>query len=228
MCSVSNGAGAPHTVGGMGWHGPPAGRLNGGVESLLEDVMVAPVEAFLDAVDKVMNSNTLLLKARADVPVTPANRAEVLQSLLRSSVFARMIREADHQRGWYNMQDGSPVLDSFDLQLQELSESAFVARLRWMLMEAFSPYRRHLSAPRADEVIDGFLLWLNTQQPHGEHGREPWSFCDVHPNFLRSTGYYVNAPGTAQTTYFDGGPSDTATLIHGRTLILLLLTNGSP
>jgi hypothetical protein len=69
------------TVGGPGWHGPRAGRLNGGVDSLLEEVLVAPVETFLEAADKVMNS-TLLLKDRAEVPIKPANRQPCSNAVL--------------------------------------------------------------------------------------------------------------------------------------------------
>jgi hypothetical protein len=43
------------------------------------------VDAFLSAVDHTMNSNTLLLTATCDVPITAGNRQDVLPAFLRSA-----------------------------------------------------------------------------------------------------------------------------------------------
>ncbi|MFI9255491.1 hypothetical protein [Streptomyces sp. NPDC053069] len=48
----------------------------------------------------------------------------------------------------------------------QLDHPGFLARLRWMLCEAFSPYGHHYPAADAEQLVRGF------------------------PDFLRSTGYY--------------------------------------
>ena len=200
--------------------------LDGLMRSLLHDVDAPAVDALLTAVDEVMNSNTLLLKARADEPITPGNRLSVLEAFVHGPLFPDMMRAADRARQWDNLQSGPLVPRAATLRLTELGMAGFRARLSWMLCTAFSPYRRHLDAAHADKVIDEFLEWLEHDRPAADG--DGWSCWSVHPDFLYLTGYYSDQPPQSDAAYFDAGPNDTATYLHHGNILILLLTNGSP
>ncbi|SCF00363.1 hypothetical protein GA0074695_2806 [Micromonospora viridifaciens] len=200
--------------------------LDGLVRSLLHDVDAPSVDVLLTAVDEVMNSNTLLLKARADEAITSGNRLSVLEAFVHGPLFPDMMRAADRARHWDNLQSGPLVPRATTLKLTELGMAGFRVRLSWMLRTAFSPYRRHLGAAHADKVIDEFLNWLDHDRP-GADG-EGWSCWSVRPDFMYLTGYYSDQPPQSDAAYFDAGPNDTATYLHRGDILMLLLTNGSP
>ncbi|MFE1174190.1 hypothetical protein [Streptomyces sp. NPDC058773] len=187
------------------------------------------VDAFLSAVDHAMNSNTLLLTADCDVPLTAGNRQDVLRAFLRSALFERLLCAADVRRDWYNLSDeygsepfGPPLLrEGFRAIVSPLDRAGFLARLRWMLCEAFSPYGHHYPAAEAEWLVRGFARKLL-----GADG-PAWSFAAVSPDFLRSTGYY-SGEEPQWPAYFDGSGSDTVTFIYRDRTFHLLLTNGSP
>ncbi|MGW2491429.1 hypothetical protein ACWCV9_30005 [Streptomyces sp. NPDC001606] len=187
------------------------------------------VDAFLSAVDHAMNSNTLLLTAESDVPLSAGNRQDVLHAFLRSALFTQLMRAADVRRTWYNLSDeydtdafALPLLrEGFRATVSPLDHAGFLARLRWMLCEAFSPYGHHYPAADAERLVRGFLRELL-----GADG-PAWSFAAVSPDFMRSTGYY-SGEEPQLPVYFDGSGSDTATLVHRDHTFHLLLTNGSP
>ncbi|GAA2523329.1 hypothetical protein [Streptomyces longisporus] len=187
------------------------------------------VDAFLSAVDHAMNSNTLLLTADCDVSVVAGNRQDVLHAFLRTALFERLMRAADVRRNWYNLTDeydsepfAQPLLrEDFHATVTPLDHAGFLARLRWMLCEAFSPYGHHYPAADAERLVRGFAReLLGAESPS-------WSFATVSPDFLRSTGYY-SGEEPQPPAYFDGGGSDTATFIYHGSTVHLLLTNGSP
>lgn len=187
------------------------------------------VDAFLSAVDSAMNSNTLLLTADCDVPVTTGNGQDVLHAFLRSALFERLMRAADVRRNWFNLTDeydseslGRPLLrEGFRATASPLDRAGFLVRLRWMLREAPSPHNRHDPAVYTELLVEGFVRELL-----GADG-PAWSFAAVSPDFLRSTGYY-SGEEPSRPVYFDGGGSDTATFVHRDRTFHLLLTNGSP
>ncbi|WP_405767094.1 hypothetical protein OG539_19430 [Actinacidiphila glaucinigra] len=198
---------------------------------LSDDLDSPAVDAFLSAVDWSMNSNTLLLKVATDVSVTAANQRHVLHTYLRSSLFEEMMLAADRHRDWYNLSEDEeygglpnerPLLrEGFLATTSPLSYAGFLARLRWMLSEAFSPYEHHCSPADAEQLVRDFALELLGQDGSG------WLFASVEPDFLRSTGYY-SGEEPLRPAYFDGSDSDTTTLIHRDRVCYLLLTNGSP
>ncbi|WP_405915249.1 hypothetical protein [Streptomyces sp. NBC_00728] len=187
------------------------------------------VDAFLSAVDSAMNSNTLLLTADCEVPVSAGNRQDVLHAFLRSALFERLMRAADVRRDGYDLTDEydsepfrHPLLrEGFSAMVSPLDHGGFLARLRWMLCAAFSPYNHHFPAADAELLVRGFAREL-----FGADG-PAWSFAAVSPDFLRSTGYY-SGEEPLRPVYFDGGDSDTATFVHRDRTFHLLLTNGSP
>lgn len=188
------------------------------------------VDAFLSAVDRAMNSNTLLLTADCDVPVTAGNRQDVLHAFLRSPLFERLLRAADARRDWHILSDaydgepfGRPLLRAgFRATLTPLDLPDFPARLRWMLREAYSPYDHHYPVADTERLVRGF-----TRELLGADQDPAWSFAAVSPDFLRSTGYYTDEE-PLWPVYFDGSASDTATFAHRDHTFHLLLTNGSP
>ncbi|MFF4341082.1 hypothetical protein ACFY00_14235 [Kitasatospora sp. NPDC001540] len=194
------------------------------------------VDAFLSAVDRTMNSNTLLLTAECDPPLTAQDGPAALPALLRGDLFDPLLRGADARRGWHRLTDDHrthqpPLLRrDFRAEPEPLDRAGFLARLRWMLREAWSPYQRRLPAARAERLVGDFareLLGPDGRDGCGSRGGPAWSFAAVGPDFLRCAHYPDDAPDQ-WPTYFDGCGSDTATLAHrGRTLHLLL-TNGSP
>ncbi|MFE2330303.1 hypothetical protein ACFXD5_41460 [Streptomyces sp. NPDC059385] len=195
------------------------------------DLLHPAVDGFLSAVDRVMNSNTLLLKIGFEVPVTEENRQAVLRTFLRSDRFEEMTLAADHVRDWYNLSnpyDETPaqrplVREGFLATVSPLDREGFTARLRWMLREAFSPYGKHLGGREAERLAGDFTGRLL----EGEADGTAWRFASVAPDFLRSTCYYTQEE-PLRPAYFDGGPCDTATFAHRDHVGYLLLTNGSP
>ncbi|MCX5402502.1 hypothetical protein OHA37_01200 [Streptomyces sp. NBC_00335] len=194
------------------------------------------VDAFLSAVDRAMNSTTLLLTAECEVPVTAANRREVLHAFLRSPLFERLMRAADARRDWHTLSGadgdadadadepfGRPLLRAgFRATLTPLEPPGLPARLSWMLREAFSPYGHHYPAADAERLVRGFIRELL-----GADDGPAWSCAAVSPDFLRFTGYYSDEE-PLRPVYFDGGDCDTATFVHRDHTFHLLLTNGSP
>ncbi|MFF7977462.1 hypothetical protein [Streptomyces sp. NPDC007905] len=187
------------------------------------------VDAFLSAVDHAMNSNTLLLTAECDVPVVSGNRQDVLHAFLHSDLFEPLMRAADARRNWHNLSneyEGEPLeypllREGFRATVSPLDHAGFLARLRWMLCEAFSPYGHHYPAADAEQLVHGFARELL-----GADGPS-WSFAAVSPDFLGSSGYY-SGEEPQRPAYFDGSGSDTATFVHRGRNFHLLLTNGSP
>lgn len=188
------------------------------------------VDAFLSAVDRAMNSNTLLLSAQCEVPVTAENRQDVLHAFLRSPLFERLMRAADARREWYILSgadEGEPferplLRAGFRATLSPLEPPGLPARLTWMLREAYSPYGHHYPAADTERLVRGF-----TRELLGADDGPAWSCAAVSPDFLRSTGYYSDKE-PLWPVYFDGSGSDTATLVHRDHTFHLLLTNGSP
>jgi hypothetical protein len=191
------------------------------------------VDAFLTSVDRVMNSNSLLLTAACEAPLTAENRQEMLHAFLRDALFEQALRAADSRRGWWNLEeaadrgDGAPPLQrplvraDFHAALGPLDHGGFLARLRWMLCESPSPYDRHCPVREAADLSGAFVRELL-----GEDG-PAWSFATVSPDFLRSSEYF-GGHEPLPPVYFDGGAGDTATFVHRDRTFHLLLTNGSP
>lgn len=194
------------------------------------DLKCPAIDAFLSAVDLVMNSNTLLLKFVTNVDFSVDNQQQVLHTFLRSHAFEEMMLAVEHDRGWSNLascfdeEDEAKrplVQEGFRATIAPLSHDQLLDRLRWMLCDAFSPYRQQLSPGEAEPLVQDFAREALV-------GVDPsWSYGAVEPDFLRSTCYYSDED-PVDPAYFDGSESDTATFMHWGRLCYLLLTNGCP
>lgn len=204
------------------------------VLSLAGELNFPEIDAFLSAVDRVMNSNTLLLKARLDGFSPELDCSGVLQAILWSPAFGDAMLEADRNRNWHNLVDPSSnqrrqrggaestrwlVYEDCELICMPLDFSELQDRFRWMLCHSFSPYARRYTKPVADQLVTAFINRALEPPP------ADWCLHAVEPNFLWSTGYYTDNPDFG---YFDGGENDSATLMHRGNVAYLLLTNGSP
>jgi hypothetical protein len=212
--------------------GPPGykvvtARSNRQVHSLTQVLEAPAVDALLTAADSVMNSNTLLIGAYLDEPLTSGNQKSALETFLRSPLFPAAMRTADAARDWGNLRSGPIVRPQIDLQLSQVSEAGFHDLLHWMLREAFSPYQHHLDATHAKAVIDTFMSWLH-HDATPPVGNADWEYWSARPDFMYTSGYYSNEPPQTDAAYFDGGSNDTATFLHRGNVLMLLLTNGSP
>lgn len=204
------------------------------VQSLAGELNHPEIDAFLSAVDHVMNSNTLLLKVRLDGLSAELDCSGALRTFLWSPAFGEAMLEADRNRNWHNFVDPSSnqprqrdggestrwLVDAdCDLICAALDLPELHDRLRWMLCDSFSPYARRYTQAIADQVVTAFIR--RALEPLSAE----WCLHVVEPNFLWSSGYYTGDPHFG---YFDGGDNDSATLMHRGDVVYLLLTNGSP
>lgn len=202
--------------------------------SLAGELNHPEVDAFLSAVDQVMNSNTLLLKLRLDGLSTELGCSGLLRAVLWSPAFGKAMLEADRNRNWHNFVDPSStqprqragadgarwlVDEDCELVCMPLDFAELQDRLRWMLCDSFSPYARRCTKTIADQLVTAFIRRVLEPSP------ADWCLHAVEPNFLWSSGYYTGDPDFG---YFDGGENDSATLMHRGNIAYLLLTNGSP
>lgn len=223
------------------------------MESLINETNTPRISAFLDNVDKVMNSNTIFLKGRTDEVITNQNCQMFLEDYFQMPLFTQMMLEADKIRGLFNyhewvdtdyqprsnkpMARSSPILP----KLTRMSIIGLAERLHWMLRLCFSPYSTHIGEPEAYALIKDFFeeifgAWDFDQKPENWIGfpywvKSDWTFYDVAPYFLYSTEYGENNPPPDEIyeiAYFDGWNSDTCTLFFKDDIFYMLLTNGSP
>jgi hypothetical protein len=127
-----------------------------------------------------------------------------------------------------------------------MSYLCFIERLHWMQITSFGPY---LTPDDIDEKAAGKIIhdllpalfgpdtWNIDDPPTSWVGMpnwisHPWSFFDVMPNFLHSTGYWEHWKDEEakypDNAYFDSGEADSCTIFFHNTTFYMLLTNGSP
>lgn len=185
------------------------------------------IEAFLDAADEVLNSNTFL----ARVPLMSGDIWRDLRTFIVSGDLQRAMLEADISREWYNMhriaEDETPVPMPGRLAADEIfftQTSALVGA------------RDYLEAMlRGDASAGHFISFYRCAKSPGEARRlaagvlkqlfgdsEPLLYI-LEPDFFRET-----AAATGQLYYFEGRGCDNAALLVYGTTGYLLLTNGLP
>ena len=217
-----------------------------------------PIVTFMDACDRAMSSNIVLLKGEADHPLTFADYRSPFTIIMRDAFldlfleFDRISGRARNYHTWEATPDGgsAPVArpETQELvkpnvyrKLKPMSYLGFIERLHWMLRTADSFYGdTHPDEETAQRLIHDFLISLfgkdtwNIGDPPApwvgvpswiEH---PWTFYDVVPDFLLSTGYWEHNENLPPTAYFDGGRSDSCTFFFHERIFYILLTSGSP
>ena len=235
------------------------------ITSLVSEIFDPPVNPllrFLEAVAWDMNSNPLLLKGRANQPITMAFGTNFLFVLI-GEYLKDLILEFElktnsfHHYEWhdtpeskldiyagYKPRTGQLIKPSY-LKPKPMSYLGFAERLHWMLQTSPEYHVSHGHAETAMRLIQdvsvslfGATAWKVGDSPQPWVGiplwvQHPWTFYDVVPDFLHTTGYWEKIKPTAEErasrlSYFDGGASDSCTFFFHETVFHLLLTNGSP
>lgn len=197
------------------------------------------VRALLDALDQVLNSNTLLLCARIDPPASPEHLREQLTAWLHTAEFREQMLEQDRERDWYNFHTfgdephavpraGDFVPPGARLSGEVLSSEAAVAHLCGLLTSPLSFYQRQLDEAKAQHLV-----------------REAWAalapgaapmVLRLAPDFLHARAHdevddvddvVVDPLESDMLRYFDGFEFDGALVVAAGTTAWMLLTNGS-
>jgi len=185
------------------------------------------VEAFLDAADEVLNSNTFLV----ELALPAGGPLAAVEEFIHSGRLQEAIFAADIARGWYNLHRFTPGGG-----LEPLQGNFSVPHCRVTSRAGRCDAAEYLQAmlrgdPRAGDFVSFYRC-----------GKSPWEarrlarrllhrlFPHVMPNlylfeadFLQGDG----APGS-EAYYFEGKGCDNAALLAGQTEGYLLLTNGAP
>jgi len=186
-----------------------------------------PIETFLDAADRVLNSNTFLvaLPMPTGIPLTDLG-AFIRSGRLQDAIFA-----ADITRGWYNFHrfgNGdilTPVpgnLATPDFRLTERASRCTPSEYLGAML-------------RGDRTLGDFVSFYGkavtpeeaghlTRQMMGRlfAGREP-ALHVLEPDFLRGQSEEAD-----EAWYFEGKSCDNAALFVVGQIGYLLLTNGAP
>lgn len=130
------------------------------------------------------------------------------------------------------------------IKAKPVSYLGFIERLYWMLRLSpvyHFPIQQHIDEASANRVIQDVCAmlfgaeWrlenLNQQSvglPHWVN--HPWTFYDITPDFLNSTGYFgwSDEDEVSDDAYFDGGASDSCMFFFKDKTFYFLLTNGAP
>jgi hypothetical protein len=196
---------------------------------LTQQALGPATQRFLDAVDRYLNSNTLLLALGLERSADGQTALEhVLTTWLRSPLFGTMLLEADRLRGWNNL--SAKRIGHFygQVELRALSPAALVARLWWMLAEGPSPYNQQISRPHALRLLRDFgdeLFGAGSWASYAplempvldETVASHWHVYELSPQQL--------APRIQR--YFADLNADSVTVLQQGEIVYVLLTNGS-
>jgi hypothetical protein len=181
----------------------------------------ARIDAYLDAVDRVMNSNTLLVEGARP----PGEIGESLATFLHSPAFLEAFLQQDLARHWTNHHEwgeppvprpGTPVLEGAAPVLSPLTLREAGERMAWYLEGAPSWYACRLVAGAAGPLAGGCLAALAEQLPGVQA-------ASLSVDFLRA-----RSRADEGLAYFDDTPCDGAILFWNTDRLVILLTNGSP
>lgn len=180
-----------------------------------EPAITAAFVALMDALDRRINSNTLLVRLSDTAGVAPATEAGArFQSWLDGPHLAADIARAEASRGWCNGYDRDIDPTPVSCPLQPITADEFRQRLWWLLQESQSYYQVPLSAALAGELIAACMAALAADRRPAQGPGLYDVDCSVLGGRLRR--------------YFDSTSQDSATLLRHDGGWFLLLTNGSP
>lgn len=220
------------------------------VVSRLETIQNKPVEAFLDASDRIMNSNTLLITARASHLWCERTLRDDLSAVLSTDAFVALFQESATWRDWNDVpwheveeaQWSRLLVNDRRPAVGPISASQAVARLMWMLTRAPTYHGcEHLLVAEAEPVVAKFIRGLSgaplgdeeATDVSAQDAAEGWRWARVETSLMygaNGTSVVRGAPGRpAQFAYFDGLSSDGALLAYRPSgSFVLLLHNGGP
>jgi hypothetical protein len=219
----------------------------------LFDPALENVRALIGAVDSAMNSTTVLLKGQTNIAIDETTRRSIFSGLIRDA-FVEMFLEFDRLSGLCNYHEWDKagphpwpeiarlIRPEVYHKLKPMSVLGFAERLHWMLRTALSPHHMHTDEPTARRLIQGFYTdlfgpaeWTVDSPLIAAAGlpkwiAHSWTFYDVVPDFLHSSGYWNEEEKAPENTptYFDSGEADSCTFFFKDTVFYLLLTNGCP
>ena len=196
----------------------------------------AAVQLFLDKVDQVLNSNTLILTFQANFQDLALAKRDVTQ-FLKAPDFKDRLFSAALERGWSNFyycdnnnNQLKPIPNfrfvkyEFDLEWELLTRRKGAPYLRLMLMGNdverifMSPYQKGLSKEEAVPIVRDFLNTLIDKQQY--------KLLKLDINFAYSIAEIRQKRW--QTYFCDGIAANTATLlIREDNSAFLILTNGT-
>lgn len=193
------------------------------------DLNSSPVSTLLDALDRRINANSLLLAVLVEQKChTQLDMAQTIDAWINGPAFQPSYIEAWALRG-VKVSETYITARTIPLTTTTMTPEAFVHRLWWLLQESHSYYNQALSPHKAHRLITNFLMEIfegevsqysrYPQLPCIELSTaSPWYFFDIPTASLQ--------PKLPQ--YFDGFQQDTTTIWGRDSLLFMLLTNGCP
>lgn len=187
------------------------------------------IAAFLDGVDRVLNSNTFMLSFHLNDQDLPA----ALHSFVHSDDFVKQMLQQDIDRQWHNMHIYNEEENQYEVRSGTLvKENATLALsgphteglqyLVAMLTGDFSKgsfysfYNTKLTSEDAMSLVSDLIEFL--------FSNEKWQLFTIEPDFL-TTAEEVGL--TSHICYFEGDyGNDTATVLTDGKMAYLILTNG--
>lgn len=193
------------------------------------------IDAFIEAINSVLNSNTFLLSLSLDYETSLEDLKEEFSHFVKSGNLKTQILEQDAESyGNYQRQAekqgslGNLHKNSFELQVRELKEDKKIGFLQALLTTQTdiqflqSPYNKQLSKEEAHKVLNPFLQTLI--------GEKQWKLYKLSTNFLhtKEEERELRRKGKNIMSYFYDLFGDTALLFSREdNKAFLLLTNGS-
>lgn len=185
------------------------------------------VEAFLDAADEVLNSNTFLV----ELALPAGGPLAAVEEFIHSGRLQEAIFAADIARGWYNLHRFTT-----DGMTQPLRGNLSKPNCRLTSRASRCDAADYLQAMlRGDPRAGDFVSFYNCGKTPGEARRLAHRLLDrlfprVKPNLYLFEPDFLQGDDAIgeEAYYFEGKGCDNAALLTGQTAGYLLLTNGAP
>ncbi|HET6252547.1 MAG TPA: hypothetical protein VFE32_00665 [Puia sp.] len=188
---------------------------------------IDPVEAFLDAADEVLNSNTFLV----EVPPASGDLIADVTDFIRSGRLLQALLAADKARGWYNLHrftaggELAPIPGSLakaDFSLVSRTSHCSTGEYLQAMLRGDSIFGNFTSFYRCEKSPEEARQLTQKLLEHLFARSEP-SLHLFEADFLQGV-----SAGIDEACYFEGKGCDNAALLTGASVAYLLLTNGMP
>lgn len=199
-----------------------------------EHIFLPDVKAFLDAVDKVLNSRTFLLKINISFDNWQTQITDYLMSMQFDEAVVNQLAARDNEvlvdKNICFYKKNQPRFEAiaaakaycYTMLIGNLNRNKKI-KIPFLGYSFYSPYLKMLPENEARNIVNSFFKTLFAS----EQLLATWA---ISPDFIRSKSQ-ARAEGNGEFfTYFygeDGIPMDSATLFIGSKTAYLLLTNGN-